>query len=209
MKLFFYHQHWLSIAQYDFLKTDNDNNMILYFLQSKVRCFYDCNNNSQNKITHTNRNNNMQRLRQGVTFVVYTKELVVWQRKRANIRSNVHQHIRTHTYTLESIWKSNWDFKLVRGLGALFGCAVCLSLVSFSLRSFRKCLFRDEWLAEMSRGFLLIWGFLERQGRPATVAWLNSGSSGALPSDTIVILLWLWAQCDWGLCVWIAPFVTL
>lgn len=52
---------------------DNDNNVIFYLLQSKVSCFYNCNNNSQNKITHTNRKNNMQRLRRGMTFVVYRR----------------------------------------------------------------------------------------------------------------------------------------
>lgn len=190
--------------------SDNDNDVILYFLQSKVSCFYNCNNNSQNKITHTNRNNNMHRLRQGMTFVVYTKELVVWQSTlvHTNIRTSVHKHIYGRTLILLRVSENligilNW----LEAWGALFVCVDCLSLVSFSLRSFRKCLFRDEWLAEMSRGFLLIWGFLESQGRPATVAWLNSGGSEALPSDTMGILLWLRAQGDWGLCVWIAPFV--
>lgn len=69
-----------------------------YSLLSKICCVVDCNSNSQNKIIHTNHNNNMHRLRQGMTFAVYMKELVV-------SRSTL-----SHTYMdtnvpLESIWK--------------------------------------------------------------------------------------------------------
>lgn len=39
----------------------------------------------------------------------------------------------------------------------------------------------------MSRGFQLIGGFLERRDRPATVTWLNSKGSRALPSSTVGI----------------------
>ena len=160
--------------------------MILYILQSKVSGFHHCNNNSQNKITHTNRNNNIHRLRQGMTFVVYTEELVGWR------STHMHADIYTSThgrrpYSWDYLGISNWDLNWLEAWGPCLAARfVCLLFLP--LRSFRKCLFRDEWLAEMSRGFLLIGGFLERHGGPATVSWLNGGGSGALPSNTAGIV---------------------
>ena len=66
------HQYWVAAAWLWIFETDNENTMIRYrCLQSEVSCFDDCNNNSHNTIKHTNRDNNIHRLRQGMTFVVY------------------------------------------------------------------------------------------------------------------------------------------
>lgn len=63
-------------------------------LHSKVSHFHDCNNHSQNKITHSNRGHNMHRLRQGVTFAVCTEELVVSSGSR---RSGTHTYAQART----------------------------------------------------------------------------------------------------------------
>lgn len=70
-------------------------------IQSKVSSFYHRNNNSQNKITLTNRDNNIHRVRQGMTFVVYTEELVVWQPTLGN--ANIYGHTLTSWEYLEKI----------------------------------------------------------------------------------------------------------
>lgn len=126
------HQYWIAAA--GVLKMTMTIMWSSMFLQSKVSCFNDCNNYSQNKITHTNRDNNIHQLRQGMTFVVYTKELVVWQPSlgQANICTSMHKHIKPQTYLMRVFEKSNWDLNWLEASGPClalwFVCLLFLSL---------------------------------------------------------------------------------
>lgn len=105
-------------------------------LHSKVSHFRDCNNHSQNKITHSNRAHNVHPLRQGVTFAVCTEELVVSSGvlvRSAHVRASVHGGIKGRHSPHQSIWKTLIGIKVVGGpRGIVWPCGLSVSRLVLS-----------------------------------------------------------------------------